>query len=259
LIIMHPAVASLYAGALQFAVGLFVATWLTDIRRDVTPGFMRINAATGVFGALIASMVGAGLSGPEHALVQTFAVLSVIVFVQHWLRRGAARSFTGALISVVGMGALTIGAIDRPGPVLGPGWTALASVMSALALGGSMSALTLGHWYLMTPRLTARPLKLLCDVTIVALVVLTGYATWFVAMHPEAISLGPRDPVLLWIGLIALGAFPIGVTVAARLCCIEWPRGRALQAATGLLYVVATLVLAGALAGNIVVLGGTTG
>ena len=122
-----------------------------------------------------------------------------------------------------------------------------------------MSALILGHWYLMTPRLTSRPLKLLCDVTIISLIVLTVFATWYVAKHPETIGLGPRDPVLLWIGLLAIGVFPIGVTIAARLCCIEWPRGRALQAATGLLYVVATLVLAGALAGNMVVLGGTTG
>jgi hypothetical protein len=80
-----------------------------------------------------------------------------------------------------------------------------------------------------------------------------------VAVHPETIVVGPRDPLLLWIGLVAIGLFPIGVTIAARLCCIDWPRGRAIQAATGLLYVVATLVLAGALAGNMVVLGGTAG
>jgi hypothetical protein len=256
---MHPAVASLYSGALQFAVGLAIATWLTDVRGDVTAGFLRINAATAVFGAIVAIMVGASITGPERTLVQAFTLLSVVVFVQYWPRRGRARLITGGLLAAIGVAALALGAVDRPGAILGPTWTAATSVMSALALGGSMGALILGHWYLVTPRLTARPLKLLCDLTILSLVVLTCIATWFVALHPETIVVGPRDPLLLWIGLVAIGLFPIGVTIAARLCCIDWPRGRAIQAATGLLYVVATLVLAGALAGNMVVLGGTSG
>ncbi|MFN0074721.1 MAG: hypothetical protein ACKVVP_24835 [Chloroflexota bacterium] len=256
---MHPAVASLYSGALQFAVGLYLASWITDLRGEVTPGFLRINAVTAACGALVALMVGVSVGGAERLLVQGFAVLAFFVFLQHWLRRGRARLITGGLLAGIGVVALILGGVDRPSPILGPGWTALVSIVSALALGGSMSALILGHWYLMTPRLTARPLKLLCDVTIISLVMLTGVASWYVAFHPETIVLGPRDPVLLWIGLLAIGVFPIGVTIAARLCCIEWPRGRALQAATGLLYVVATLVLAGALAGNMVVLGGTTG
>jgi hypothetical protein len=46
------------------------------------------------------------------------------------------------------------------------------------------------------------------------------------------------------------------VTIAARICCEEWPRGRAIQAATGLLYITAALVLTGALAGNMVLLTG---
>ena len=256
---MHPAVAALYAGALQFAVGLFVATWLTDLRGEVTPGFLRINALTALAGAFVALMVGASAPGVERVAVQLFVLLSVIVFVQQWLRRGPVRLIAGGLLVTIGTVALILGAVDRPSPVLSPGWTAITSILSALALGGSMSALILGHWYLVTPRLTARPLKLLCDLTVISMIMLTGVATWYVAAHPEAIVLGPRDSVLLWIGLIAIGVFPIGVTIAARLCCIEWPRGRAIQAATGLLYVVATLVLAGALAGNMVVLGGTTG
>jgi hypothetical protein len=50
--------------------------------------------------------------------------------------------------------------------------------------------------------------------------------------------------------------FPFGVTVAARACCVDGAgRGRSLQAATGLLYLVAAAVLAGGLAGNAVLLG----
>jgi hypothetical protein len=254
---MHPAVASLYSGTLQFTVGLLFATLLSDWRAQVTPGFLRINTLTAVCAAFIALMVGANVPGMEHTLITALTILTVLTFILLWFPGGKFRLLIGATGSLIGTAALILGAVDRPSPILGANWTALASIMSALALGGSMSALILGHWYLVTPRLTAKPLKLLCDLTIVALVVLTGYAAWYVAVHPETINLGPRDPTLLWIGLIALGVFPIGVTIAARVCCKEWPRGRAIQAATGLLYVVATLVLAGALAGNMVLLGGT--
>lgn len=253
---MHPAVAALYTGTLQFTVGLLFATWLCDWRGEVTPGFMRLAALTALCGALLAIPLGGGAVGPERTLVLAIAALSFIVFVQHWLAGGRARLMLGALTWLLGSAALVLGASARPSPIVGFGWTALASLLSATALGTSIGALVLGHWYLVTPRLTARPLKLLCDLVIVSLVALTGYAGWYVVVHPELVVLGPRDPVLLWIGLIAIGVFPIGTTVAARICCQEWPRGRAIQAATGLLYVVATLVLAGALAGNMVLLTG---
>ena len=91
--------ASLYAGALQFAVGLFIANWLTDLRGDVTAGFLRINAITALFGGLVALMVGGSVVGPERTLVQAFSLVSVIVFIQTWLRRGHARRISGRAYS----------------------------------------------------------------------------------------------------------------------------------------------------------------
>ena len=117
-------------------------------------------------------------------------------------------------------------------------------------------ALVLGHWYLVTPRLSAVPLRVLCDLAIVSLVALTGFALWYVLERPAATAFGPDVAAFRWAGFVAVTLFPIGVTIAARLCCQEWPRGRAIQAATGLLYITAAMVLAGALAGNMVLLTG---
>ncbi len=142
------------------------------------------------------------------------------------------------------------------GLLAGVAVTALAGAASALALGTSVTALVLGHWYLVTPRLSARPLRRLCDLAIASLVVLTGFALWYVWMNPDATAFGPNVPIFRWTGFVAVTLFPIGVTIAARLCCEEWPRGRAIQAATGLLYITAALVLTGALAGNMVLLTG---
>jgi hypothetical protein len=117
-------------------------------------------------------------------------------------------------------------------------------------------ALILGHWYLVTPRLSAVPLRLLCDLAVVALVALTGFALWYVLERPAATAFGVDSPWFRWSGFVSVTLVPIGITIAARICCQEWPRGRAIQAATGLLYITAAMVLAGALAGNMVLLSG---
>jgi hypothetical protein len=156
----------------------------------------------------------------------------------------------------VGLAAMTLAAFARPSPSLGPAWTAATSAASAVALGTSVIAMVLGHWYLMTPRLSAKPLRLLCDLAIVSLVALSGVALWYVLQRPAATAFGVDTPLFRWTGFVSVTLVPIGVTIAARLCCDEWPRGRAIQAATGLLYITAAIVLAGALAGNMVLLTG---
>ena len=92
------------------------------------------------------------------------------------------------------------------------------------------------------------------------LVPLTALAGWYLllANGAPASASGPGglSGALLWVGAGMITLFPFGVTVAARVCCVDGPgRGRSLQAATGLLYLVAAAVLAGGLAGNAVLLG----
>jgi hypothetical protein len=250
---MHPLIASLYAAILQFAVGSLFATFLSDLRAEVTPGFLRQASALALSGAVLAYLLVGGATDLEWWAVVGLLALSVVYTVAQFTRRRAFTLAVGGLGSAVGVVAVVLASLARPSPVLGGAWTALTSVASALALGTALTALILGHWYLVTPRLSARPLRRLCDLAIAALIVLTFFAFWYAAAHPEA-TLGPNDAFFRWTSVLAITVFPIGITVAARLCCEEWPRGRAIQAATGLLYIVAALVLAGALAGNMVLL-----
>lgn len=253
---MHPLLASLYAATLQFAVGSLLATAVCDQRNKVTPGFLRLAAVTALAGAVLAwPLVGSGLPEERTATLALLVILSVYTVLQFTAKR-TLRLALGWVGLLVGMVALYLAAAARPSPSLGVTWTALAAAASAVALGTSMMAMILGHWYLMTPRLSAEPLKLLCDLVILSLVALTGFALWYVLERPAATSFGPDAPIFRWSGFVAVTLFPIGVTIAARLCCQEWPRGRAIQAATGLLYLTAAMVLAGALAGNMVLLTG---
>jgi hypothetical protein len=253
---MHPLISSLYASTLQFAVGCLLATVVCDQLGEVTPGFLRLAAVTALSGAWLAWMLTTNSAAGEatSALALLVLLLGYAVLQFSGLRRvRLAFGWTGLLAGAVCM-VLAAGA--RPSPSIGPVWTGLAAIASAVALGASVIAMVLGHWYLMTPRLSARPLRLLCDLAIVSLVALSGLALWYVLERPSATTFGPDTAWFRWSGFAAVTVVPIGVTVAARLCCQEWPRGRAIQAATGLLYITAAMVLAGALAGNMVVLGG---
>ena len=253
---MHPLIAALYAATLQFGVGSLVAAALSDWRAEVTPGFLRLATLTALSGVGLAYLLAGGAQPAERALALGLLLLTLAYTLLQFGGRRAPRLAVGALAALAGAGGLLLAAWARPSPVLGPGWTALAALASALALGTSTLAMVLGHWYLVTPRLSARPLRRLCDLAIASLLVLSAVAFWYVAAHPEAAPIGPDEPLFRWSGVLAITVFPIGVTIAARACCREWPRGRAIQAATGLLYIVAALVLAGALAGNMVLLAG---
>ncbi|MCC6178253.1 MAG: hypothetical protein IT305_23360 [Chloroflexi bacterium] len=253
---MHPLIASLYAAVLQFAAGSLLATVASDTQGEVTPGFLRQGALAALVGALLGwLLVGEGQPA-EHVTALALLLLAVVYLILTFTGRLRLRRSLGWLAVLVGGVGLVLAAVARPSPSMGPNWTALASVASALALGASVVGLILGHWYLVTPRLSARPLRLLCDVAVVALIVLSGFALWYVLERPAATAFGPDTPWFRWTGFAAVSLVPIGITVAARVCCQEWPRGRAIQAATGLLYITAAMVLAGALAGNMVLLTG---
>jgi hypothetical protein len=253
---MIPLFSSLYAALLQFAVGSLFAALISDAGGKVTPGFLRQATVAALLGAILAwTMTGRGAPGEAESALALLALTAVYTVLQ-FTSRHTLRLWLGGLGLAAGGLAIVLAAGARPSPSLGPLWTGLASAASAVALGTSVMALILGHWYLVTPRLSAVPLRRLCDLAILSLLALTGVALWYVLERPSATAFGPDIPIFRWSGFVAVTLFPIGITIAARICCQEWPRGRAIQAATGLLYITAAMVLAGALAGNMVLLTG---
>jgi hypothetical protein len=157
---------------------------------------------------------------------------------------------------VGGLLALALAGLARPSELLGGGLTVVAYLASALAIGGGVSAMLLGHWYLVTPGLTARELRLQCDLLLASLLPLAALSGWCLWRASGGHPIGGLSGPALWLGAGMITLFPIGVTAAARICCVDGPgRGRSIQAATGLLYLVSAAVLAGGLAGNAVLLG----
>jgi len=198
--------AVLVASDLALPLGA-AASGTADVRRPLTIAF-----ASGCLAYLVASVAG-------------------------WPRAALAMA-TG----VVGLSALVVLAAaggSRSVPLF-----ATQLVTAALALGAVNAAMLLGHWYLVTPRLSPDPLRRIMWALVGSLI-LQG------ALFAAALITVGTDPLeggMGWLTWLRLGAgtlLPIGITVLALLAS----RAASLQASTGLLYIGLALIMAGSIAG----------
>lgn len=125
-------------------------------------------------------------------------------------------------------------------------WLHVDDFASALTLGAAISAMLMGHSYLIAPAMSLSPLYRLLGVLAVALALRVGLAClgllWWTRL-PASGTL--EQETTLWLaGRWILGLlFPIGLTWMAW----ETARIRSTQSATGILYVVTILVFLGEL------------
>jgi hypothetical protein len=87
--------------------------------------------------------------------------------------RARARFVVGAITAVVGVAALfTVSMAYRTlaDSRLGGAFVVLAFLAGALAIGGVMTAMLLGHWYLNTPTASGKPLEFVTSLLLGALV-----------------------------------------------------------------------------------------
>jgi DMSO reductase anchor subunit len=202
---------------------------------------------------------------------------------QESLEEGRARSSSTRLLRMIS-GVLTVlaGAVTlfvmamiyRPvaPAVLGGAFTVASFFAAALALGGVMTAMWLGHWYLVTPALSEKPLQF--ATTLVLLGVLaqvifavtagptTTNASRATATTPAATAtviaatpvpnaqIKPTGaPVVTPLSTDAIGWLHILVSFVIPLVLggIAWKliRDRSFQSATGMLYLVVVCTLAG--------------
>jgi len=151
---------------------------------------------------------------------------------------------SGLALAAGSAGIFSLAALAAAGGTLSaPLFTAQLMVIS-LALGAVTAAMLLGHWYLVTPKLSPTPLRRMMWLLLASL---TLQALLFV-VAVTAISSGPLGgPIgwLTWLRLVVGILLPIGITVLALLAS----RAASLQASTGLLYIGLALVMAGSIAG----------
>jgi DMSO reductase anchor subunit len=186
------------------------------------------------------------------------------------------RLVSGAATVVAGLTTLLVMAmIFRPLATTGVGgvFAVLAFFTAAFVLGGVMTAMWLGHWYLVTPALSERPLLFSTTLVLVALVaqvlcaLLIGptiassmqnntsapaYTHAVTSPTPAAgdPQVKPADaPVITPLSTDAINWIRILISFALPLIlgALSWKliRDRSFQSATGMLYLIVVLTIAG--------------
>jgi hypothetical protein len=180
-------------------------------------------------------------AGLRRALVWASAALAAAYLLASLV--AWPRSVIAVAAGAAGLAALVT--LAAAGGTDSPPLFATQLVLAAIALGAVNAAMLLGHWYLVTPKLSPTPLRRMMWLLIAALV-LQGF------VFGVAIALVGTAPVtgeMAWLTWLRVGAgiaLPIAVTVLAILAS----RAASLQASTGLLYIGLALVMAGSIAGT---------
>jgi hypothetical protein len=241
------------------AVGSFTFVVLTRHLTDATRGYLGFTAFASGLLALLALLTDWGLAVPTDLVIQpapdgmvtirqagmgAFAALGLgYPFVARGVRVAQLLGLLGISAASLTLGAAAFGwAPTAPDGVP----LFLQLVVLALATGGSFAAIVLGHWYLVTPKISERPLILQASMllAIIGLQMLLfivwttlgggpGQAAW------DAFS--GSSVLLVVLRLLVSLLFPLVLTWMAWRTALT----RSMESATGLLYINLAAVMAG--------------
>jgi hypothetical protein len=252
----------------QTTVGGIATVAYLRLAGGLTPGFLKFIAVTyAIFGVLALLVVLAAPPGSYHRLLaihqlaagalvflQGCFVLALVVNAVITVRGGGRSAASWALTllaSVLVLAAIAAALAPLAGsPLVGAG-IALMVALSAAVLGAATTGMLLGHWYLVTPALTNRPLLRAIGVLIISLVLqalvvpltLGGVGRGSGSVT-HALGLSPVLSVLWALGSVIL---PLVTAGLALLTC----RLRSFMSTTGLLYLAMIAILPGQLLGQL--------
>src|SRR5260221_1688458 len=156
---------------IELAIGSAFLMWYLDRTGSAPTGFLKLTAFVNVgaiafAGVLIPTIPRDPRVGLDVAVLATFTQVLVVVIVLVVARLVASflpwrgvREVVGIVTILVGVLDLVIAAAARPGLDRFDVFALLALPLGALALGGANAAMLLGHWYLVTPKLSTGPLQ----------------------------------------------------------------------------------------------------
>jgi hypothetical protein len=244
----------------SLAVGTFAAVVAGRFLTQATKGYLAFTAFSAAIFAALAWATDTGLppaTTSDTFLVQSevlrraglasLAVLSALyAVVLHRGRRGglvAALGLTAATLAYLGAAASWSGL----GSLAGAALLFIQLLALAAALGGVWSAMILGHWYLVTPKLPEAPLVRFARwLTLVIAAQVVLFIAWLgLGAGPDAKpafgELTGEWALFVWLRLLVGLVFPLIVSWAA----IQTARSRSMESATGLLYINVGTIAAG--------------
>lgn len=245
----------------ELAIGGAFLIWALDRTRQAPGGFLKLTAAVdaiaGTLAFLVLPAIPRGrlaedahlLAGAIDAFAQAVPVLLVLLVAQllvTFLPFRPLRGVVGVATLLAGGLTLVAAAVARPTDAPYDVFALLALPIGALALGGANAAMLLGHWYLVTPKLSTTPLQR-ASLIVVAAILLQGAIVAVTLARGQLLgvtetSLGVAMAIRVGVGLVMSLALVLGAWWTARMNT---------QSSTGLMYVALGTVLAGELAARV--------
>jgi len=246
----------------EFSVGSLVAVLLADARGMVVASYVKLSAVLVLIGAALTLLAAAnvsgaeldgyrldeGLSGPVQGVCGAFLALAAAYAFLVLRERRSLSLRVGGLAAAVGLAGLGLLAYQVSPPTWGFAGVLLSLLVGALALGLVSEAMVLGHWYLVSPRLPARPLR---ELTLLLLAVLALQGVLLIVNAALPAREAPESTALLAGSLGANPAFwlrvGVGLLFPIALAYMAWQSSidSAMMSATGLLYIAVGAVFVG--------------
>lgn len=242
----------------SLAVGAFAFVAITAQRTDATRGYLATTSAIAAILAALALASDLGLPDPADLVIKATTAnvdllrrvglgdLAFLGFVYVFAARSRWQLIVEAAALISGASALTAATLGwAPSIVDSVPFAVQLGILSAVT-GGSLAAIVLGHWYLVTPKLSERPLLLQVRMLLYLLIV---QALLFVVWATLGGGVGQRpwdalsgsSALIVWLRGIITIAFPVVLAYMA----LRTSQTRSMESATGLLYINLAAVLAG--------------
>jgi len=238
---------------LRLICGMSLMLAASDYRKT-SSGFYRIQMLVVLGLSVLASLFAGGGSTPEQdaevpAIWLTVAcvVIAVTAFLGSvlWMLERQAGAYRCILIilaaAVAGVGINALRHADAVTPVW---FQILSDISSGALLGGAMTGMLLGHWYLTAPTMSLDPLLRMTQLFGVATVVrllLSAVALWWG---------GPQlSGLTMWMLLLMRWAFGVAAPILTFVMAWRILKYRNTQSATGVLFVGVIVTFLGELSG----------
>jgi len=253
----------------EFSVGSLLVCLLAQARGRVAASFVQLCALMASAGAAVMVLNAFALDPKsviggyrlDEGLYDWVKIASIVFLVASlpyaWsvVREDRTNSLiTGGAASAAGLTLVALAAYYVSLPTWGYAGTLLSIVAGTVTVGAVVLAMTLGHWYLVTPRLPREPLEeltlLLVGAVLVQAVLLiinvaipardTPAAT--AILGSKTLGANPAFWLRIAIGLL----FPAALGSMSFLSSRGYPANEnAMMSATGLLYIAVGAVLVG--------------
>jgi hypothetical protein len=241
-------------------VGTFAAVVAGRLRTEATKGYLGFTALSAAVFAMLAWLADGGLpvlsadlalradpawDGPRRAALLALAAFALLYALRLF---GGHRSVGVAAAGLVAAaGTLVTGAFSWGGGGLASVLLVVELGAISAVLGGVWASMILGHWYLVTPKLSEVALIRFSRWLTWALVAqLALFAAWVgfgagPAGTPAFAALFGPWALFVWLRLLVGLVFPLVVSWAA----VQTARTRSMESATGLLYINVGTIAAG--------------